>query len=199
MMDEGYIKFSLQLEDADPPQMNSLLTELNEVRTRLFDMKLVGILPEGIGYGNVSVKKGETFIISGSATGGKRVLDAADYSEVTKIDIAANSLSCRGKIKASSESMSHAAVYNALESVNCVIHIHNREIFDCMIEQKAQETPADAAYGTVEIAEAVMRVASVSDSASSLVMRGHQDGVLSWGSSVNEAMEQVLYWYKRAL
>ncbi|MFW6365180.1 MAG: class II aldolase/adducin family protein [Spirochaetota bacterium] len=191
MHDDGYIKFSLRREEAGPPVFDTELLALNGVRTMLYDMGLVGVLPDGIGYGNVSIRRGGSFIISGSATGSRRILDGTGYSEVTAADIPGNSLVCRGTVDASSESLSHAALYDADPGVACVIHIHSRKLFDDMIKHGDLSTPQDAAYGTPKIASALAGCVRSSGPRGAAVMRGHQDGVIAWGRTVDEAMDEI--------
>ena len=50
-MNEGYIKFAVHLTKGALPD-NAALSHLNEVRTGLHDSGLIGVLPNGIGYGN---------------------------------------------------------------------------------------------------------------------------------------------------
>ncbi len=196
--DEGYIKFSITRIEGDPPVWDSRLQALNEARTRLFDMGLIGVLPDGIGFGNVSIRKNGEFIISGSATGAARVLSPEQYSTVIEADISVSSVTCRGKINASSESLSHAALYNALPEVMCVIHIHNTAVFEYMIHNSFTETPVNAAYGTPEIALAAGKAAADTGPSGSLVMRGHQDGALFWGKTVESVMDRIENCYTAA-
>ena len=48
------------------------LAELNAYRRKLLDLRLIGVEPHGIGFGNLSIRDGATdnFYITGSATGG---------------------------------------------------------------------------------------------------------------------------------
>ena len=69
MLDEGVIKFSSQRRDGSVAWSDAL-DALNRVRTALFDLGLIGVLPEGIGYGNLSLRTtGLQFVITASATG----------------------------------------------------------------------------------------------------------------------------------
>ena len=47
------------------------LAELNAYRRKLLDLRLIGVDPTGVGFGNLSVRDGATknFYITGSATG----------------------------------------------------------------------------------------------------------------------------------
>ena len=156
MIDEGYIKFKMNLTPAPAPEARELPL-LNDTRSRLHQMGLIGIYDNGIGYGNIShrIDGGDTFIISGTATGGTAVLGPQQYCLVTSFDIAKNELHCSGPIEASSESMSHGTLYHSLPTVNVVIHIHSRKLFDHMLANNYPRTPESAAFGTPEIAEEI--------------------------------------------
>jgi len=65
--EEGYIKFDARWEQT-PPLVGVYPKELLDWRNRLFVHGLIGMLPDGIGYGNVSERlRGDTFLITGSA------------------------------------------------------------------------------------------------------------------------------------
>jgi ribulose-5-phosphate 4-epimerase/fuculose-1-phosphate aldolase len=213
--DEGYVKYHCDYtEEAieEPPGFEAL----DAARTKLHDLGLIGVLPSrvadrrsadaapgramegaplsGVGFGNVSIRvDDELFLISGTATGAVRDLGFRGYSLVTACDIKANKLSCRGPARASSESMSHWAVYSACAGAGCVIHIHNRRIFDGLLAEKAPATPREAAYGTPEIALAIADlVQRLARDRGSLVMAGHDEGVIAWGPSVEDTLNIVI-------
>jgi L-ribulose-5-phosphate 4-epimerase len=106
---------------------NELLAEINRVRSELMAKGYLGVLPNGIGFGNISVRIGTTdqFYITGSATGGIPVLETSHIAVVERAEIKNNSLVCRGLTAASSESMSHAIIYKTVPNANAVVHIHN--------------------------------------------------------------------------
>lgn len=195
MIDEGYIKFSIDRIEGDSPALDAKLEELNKTRTKLFHLGLIGVLDNGIGFGNISMRDNnekELFIISGSSTGGAEVLKNSEYCTVLSTDIAQNSLICRGQLDASSESMSHAVVYGANENIQCVIHVHNTSMFDYMLENGYPKTPVEAAYGTPEIAIALKeKVEEEGNTLGIVVMAGHQDGVIAYGGSVAETFKII--------
>jgi ribulose-5-phosphate 4-epimerase/fuculose-1-phosphate aldolase len=198
-MNEGYTKFTVHVTGGDLPA-NPALERLNQVRIELHDLKLIGVLPDGIGYGNVSVRQNGSakFIISGTATGAKRVLAFTDYCLVDTFDILRNEVFCTGRIAASSESMSHGAVYRANPAVACVIHIHSRTIFDHMLQNGYPRTSAQAAYGTPQIAEETMELVRDAGTAQGLfAMAGHQDGVIAYGADVETARQLLLDVYQK--
>ncbi|MDR0387621.1 MAG: class II aldolase/adducin family protein [Treponema sp.] len=198
--EEGYVKYTADHKTAgavEPP----LWKELNEARTRLYDLGLIGALPNGVGFGNVSVRvRDDEFLISGTATGARRVLSPNEYCMVNSVNIEENRVTTSGPVRASAESMSHGAVYYACASVMCVIHIHNRKIFDAMISGGRVSTPPEAAYGTPELALAIASLAAKTGAGGGasrgvMVLAGHDEGVLSYGGSVKEALDLILDLY----
>jgi hypothetical protein len=198
MIDEGYIKFSVHLNETDI-EMPQALSELNAVRTALFDKGMIGVLPGGIGFGNVSVKipSSNRFFISGSATGGKRILDPEDYCRVESCSAAHNEVFCSGHIKASSETLSHDAVYHANDSVCCVIHIHHKPFFYKLLANTTiPATSKEAKFGTPEMATDIERIVKAHASPSGiLVMTGHEDGIIAWGRTIAEAHSVLLHHF----
>ena len=197
--DEGYIKFSFAHEAAPPPT-HPRLHELMRIRDDLHEWELIGVLPEGIGYGNISARiEGSTrFIITGSGTGLKFPIEPAHFCEVVSFDIAKNSVVCRGPLPASSETMSHGAIYAARPDANSVIHIHDRSMFRLLIQEGAPRSPADAAFGTPEMARAVGRLAATLSPVAALVMAGHEDGIIAYGPDPQSARDALWDVYARA-
>ncbi|MCU0858947.1 MAG: class II aldolase/adducin family protein [Pontiellaceae bacterium] len=193
-MTEGYVKFTAHLTDGDIPETPEL-RRLNEVRTALHDLGMIGVLPDGVGYGNVSVRLNETaqFIISGTATGAKRILTLTDYCRVDSFDIRRNEVFCTGRIQASSESMSHGSVYRANPAVRCVIHIHHSGLFRFMLTNGYPQTSAQTAYGTPQLAEETMqRVRDAGSAQGLIVMAGHEDGIIAYGADIETACQLLL-------
>jgi hypothetical protein len=195
---EGYVKYAVDHWSApavEPPGWK----ELNEGRTRLYDLGLVGALPNGVGFGNVSIRlRGDEFLISGTATGDRRVLTPRDYCVVKSFSLEENRVITSGPVRASSESMSHGAVYRSCASAMCVIHVHNRKIFDAMRGDGSLSTPPEAAYGTPELALAIASLVRERKAGGGvLVLAGHDEGALSYGASVQEALDLILYLYDK--
>lgn len=185
MVDEGTIKFSSQRRDGAVPA-SAALEELNQCRTALFELGLIGVLPDGIGYGNLSVRNaGLQFVISASATGAHRVLRMDQYSLVEAFSIEANRVQSVGRLPASSESMTHGAIYAADPAVRCVIHVHSRVLFDGLLQPHGAATAADVPYGTPAMARAVAALVTAQAQLPALfAMAGHQDGVVAYGSNI---------------
>ena len=187
-MDEGYIKFSCRLIQDSPPNPGDF-PGLSLLRRDLHDAGLVGVYPNGIGFGNVSarIRRGSGFIISGSGTGALRELPPESWSVVESCSVRENSLLCRGMVQASSESLTHDAVYRANPAVRFVVHAHSWPLFTRQLASGTPSTPPDAAFGTPEIAEAVFRQVHGRDDAHGfLVMGGHEEGVVVYGETIRD-------------
>ncbi len=200
MTEEGYVKFNCDWIKAKPVSESDLI-EINSWRDKMFQCGLIGMFENGIGFGNISVRGPEKnqFIISGTATGGIAPLEAEHYTVVTDYDIEKNWVECKGPIKASSESMTHAIIYQSDESINGVIHVHNLDFWKRLLE-KVPTTKKAAKYGTPEMAEEVIRLFKKTDVKKKkiLVMAGHEEGVISFGKDLNEAGQILLKYFEKA-
>ncbi|MGI9132574.1 MAG: class II aldolase/adducin family protein [Rhodoferax sp.] len=192
-MDEGYIKFRSERLDG-AVAVSPRLEALADARTRLFDLGLVGAYANGVGYGNVSLRDGaNAFIISASATGATRVLGSAQFCLVEAFSISGNWVRARGTQSASSESMTHGAIYAADAAVQCVIHVHSRLLFDTLLRQGAAATPACVAYGTPAMAQAVIQlVAAQRQYPVIFAMTGHAEGVVAYGTDCASVLSLLI-------
>jgi hypothetical protein len=191
-MAEGYVKFRTRRQEGIFlfPQFENL----NDVRTKLHRLNLIGVYQNGIGYGNISVRvPGLTgFIISGTSTGRLEILKKDQYCKVNAFDFEMNLVQCTGKIGASSESMTHGAVYLANRSINCVIHVHHYGLWKHMLKKGYPKTPKESEYGTPEIARATLEVVAKTGSDTGvIVLEGHKEGVIAFGNDITTA-EKVL-------
>lgn len=192
---EGYVKFECHQEQAPSGIPAETLAELNRWRKELWDRRLVGVNPDGIGYGNISVRLpgSDLFYISGTSTGGIPDLEEQHYPLVERCDIPANTVWCRGVVKASAESMSHAAVYLADPAIGAVVHIHSRTLWD-RYRFILPTTDPEAEYGTPDMAAAIhgIMVLPATRQGRIFVMGGHEEGLISFGSTLEEAARLVL-------
>jgi ribulose-5-phosphate 4-epimerase/fuculose-1-phosphate aldolase len=208
MTGEGYVKYAAQHTNAPAIEVPHW-AELNEARTKLHKLGLVGITSAGIGFGNLSVRyQGDEFLISGTATGAAEALTPAQYCLVRSFDIGKNQVVSTGPVPASSESMTHGVIYRSCPGANCVIHIHSRPIFDGMLRDKCPASPESAAYGTPEIAFAIGKCAAElggnegngcegSGCQGSIVLAGHDEGVISYGPTVERAFTLIRELYEK--
>lgn len=189
---EGYVRFQVRWSEAPPPR-HSCLDDLDALRTRLWDRGWVGATPEGIGFGNLSVRdRGDTFIITGTATGAVRILGARGYTRVTNVWRSQNTVACEGPVRASAETMSHAAIYEASQHTACVIHIHAADLWRHGMRLGWPSTPVAAEYGTPELAQAIAaKVRALGHPRGILVLAGHQDGLMSYGPDLLSAEDEL--------
>ena len=169
--------------------------ELNACRRRLLQLRMIGVDACGIGYGNLSVRAGDAsqFYITGSGTGRRPQLTLADYAHVTAYDFARNWLRCEGRTIASSESLTHAAVYESDPQVRAVIHCHARELWTRLLD-RAPATSADVEYGTPEMAFEVQRLfreTRVRDE-QVFAMAGHPDGIVAFSATADNAFAVLM-------
>jgi len=184
-MDEGYIKFLCIRKKRELLIPNNIRDEINRFRTLLLGKGMIGKIPHGPGFGNLSVRmKDSGFLITGTDTGGLSRLTHHELSLVTSTDIKKNTVWCTGKIDASSESMSHAVVYETNPEIGAVVHIHHRKLWEANLN-RLPTTPESIEYGTPELAEAIGLL--ISKGQRIIVFSGHQDGLLVCGKDLKDA------------
>jgi L-ribulose-5-phosphate 4-epimerase len=168
--------------------------ELNEYRRKLLRLGTIGVDPNGIGFGNVSVRDGVTsrFYITGSGTGKLPELTPADCARVVAYHFARNWLQCEGLTVASSESLTHAAVYESDSTARAVIHCHDLKLWTALLH-KVPTTPEKVEYGTPEMADAVRGLFDNTDVSKKkiFVMAGHEGGVVAFGRDLRSAFAQL--------
>lgn len=195
MFDEGVIKFNCEWTKG-PPLDDTAISELNEWRRPLFDAGLIGQYPDtGIGFGNISMRSDSDalFIISGTQTGHLADLTGSHYAEVNDYDIHNNWISCRGPVKASSESLTHAAIYELHASIHAVVHVHSDTLWR-QLRDRVPTTNSSVPYGTPEMAKEFEHLYRDTDFASReiAVMGGHDGGLISIGRDVASAAGRLL-------
>ena len=191
---EGVIKFQLDFQEgAAPPE--GLLHELNAWREIFRLLGLLGQDParyDGYGFGNLSRRlpgsASGAFLISGTQTGHLPKLQPSHYATVQQCNPAANQLKASGQVHPSSEALSHGVLYQSNPEILWVMHLHSPGIFSHRISLGLPCTDPAADYGTPEMAAEIRRLAETHDRSSPglLVMTGHQDGILAYGSSPAE-------------
>lgn len=194
MIDEGYTKYAVRWTDRaalDRPEID----ELERWRRPLFEAGLVGHYRDlDIGYGNISLRTGEReFLVSGTQTGHLARTGPPHYALVTDYDIDGNSVTCRGAVQASSEALTHAALYELDANIGAVVHVHDPELWQRLLDQ-TPATRAGVAYGTPEMAHEFGRLYRETRFAESRLaaMAGHEAGIVAIGASLGEAAERVL-------
>jgi L-ribulose-5-phosphate 4-epimerase len=191
--EEGVIKFNCQWRQSDPLD-STLLRDINAWRAKLFATHLIGVTEDGIGYGNISIRHQQNeFIISGSGTGKFEKLNEAHYALVTDYNVEENSLQCTGPIIASSESLTHAMIYEYAKDINAVMHVHQFGLWNHLLGSLPATAP-DIEYGTPEMAREIIRLFKEQNLLENKIfaMAGHHSGVFCFGRSLDEAGELLL-------
>ena len=189
-----YVKFAYQRARADIAPFDAL-AELNACRRKLLEQRLIGVDSNGVGFGNLSVRDGVSgnFYITGSATGGVPELTPPDCVRVVAYDFARNWLRYEGAAIPSSESLTHAAIYESDPTIFTVIHCHDLVLWRTLFD-RAPTTSNSVAYGTPEMADEIMRLFTASDvrSRKIFVMAGHQAGIVTFGKNLKDAFDVLM-------
>jgi L-ribulose-5-phosphate 4-epimerase len=188
------IKFTCEQAAAEITPFDRF-AELNAYRRKLLQLRLIGVDANGIGFGNVSIRDGATnnFYVTGSATAGKPELTLADCARVVACDFEKNWLRYEGSAIPSSESLTHAAVYESDAKAGSVIHCHDSKLWPALLNQ-APTSSKTIEYGTPEMAYEVTRLFEVTDvqSRKILVMAGHEGGIVAFGKDIEEAFAVLM-------
>lgn len=184
--------------------------ELAAWREILVGLEQVGQDParyEGAGFGNVSVRVApfpgargaRAFLISGTQTGGRRCVSLSDFCAVSRYDARSNSVESHGDILPSSEALTHGAIYDLGPHIRAVLHAHAPVVYRAAA---ALGVPTSRAvpYGTPEMAAEIARLYRESslEVTQVLTMGGHEDGVIAFGRSLEEAGAKLLGLTARA-
>lgn len=197
MIDEGVIKYSCEWVLGEKVDLE-LIQSLIAWRNYIHQLGLIGVYDNGIGFGNISIRISDTlqFIISGSQTGHLAQLEPEHYTVVTDFNIEQNHLTCCGPIQASSESLTHAAIYSVQPQINAIIHVHHPQLWRSLLYQ-IPTTRQQVKYGTPAMAAEMFRLFAEENLSQQkiLVMAGHEDGFLTFGKDLNEAGEILMQYY----
>lgn len=188
-MSEGYIKFECRQISENKPSIDEI-EDINKLRKYLYIMGLVGAMPDGIGFGNVSFKsfRGK-MIISCSKTGALSDLSNEHYATIEEFDISKNRVAYSGSLPPSSETMTHIAIFEANTNIKTVAHIHNEAMWQRLISNSLN-TSGNADYGTVEIAIESYHFAFNSKSACGIfALSGHKDGVVVYAENFDKIIK----------
>ncbi len=194
-IDEGYIKYQSHWSPGEAPSA-AVACQIEETRRPLFEAGLIGHYEEhNVGFGNISVRCGAPgqFLITGTQTGHIEQTTEQHYSLVTSYDIARNEVTCSGPVQASSEAMTHAAIYELDAAIAAVVHVHSRSLWDRHLN-RLPTTNVDIGYGTPEMAQEFQRLYSetVFCTQGIAVMGGHDEGLISFGISLQQATIRIL-------
>lgn len=206
VIDDGVIKYDRSNFTHCGPIDLVEYCDLEYWRNKLYCINLIGEYKEaGVGFGNLSklhnyapihLSLVPQFVITGTQTGKYANLDGKFYTRVLDYDVDHLKIKMMGPIEASSEALTHAAIYAYNPKIRAIFHIHSSEIWLGMIKDKAHHTASDIPYGTVEMAKATQKCIEGQDFGV-FCMHGHEDGVVAFGRSLEEAGELTLELYKK--
>lgn len=195
-VEDGYIKYNCYLKKEDLVHL-PIMDDINSIRIRLMKLGLIGIYPSKISYGNISNRLSRfEFIISGTQTGEYEILETKHFAIVNKADIDGNTLYCYGNNNASSESLTHAALYQIDDTINSVIHIHSYKMWTELIN-KVPTTPSTAEFGTPEIAKSIQNLYNDNPDVKLkriIALGGHHEGIIAFGNDLNSALFTILHY-----
>jgi len=191
---EGVVKYTAQHETARltfPPEMGELMSWRRQLRA----LELIGADPQGIGYGNLSIRlyASPTFLITSSQSSGLTEVDQQHFARVTVVDLDKNLLRSVGERPPSSEALTHAALYQVNGAIRAVVHVHSNAIWAAW-RDRLPTTKDDVLYGTPEMGYEMLRLhkRKALGGQGVIVMGGHQDGVIAFGPSVGDAAGEIL-------
>ena len=191
--EEGVIKFKCQWIKSGP-LTGAWINDLTVWRDKLYQSGLIGVNEDGIGYGNISIRfQRNKFIISGSGTGKFKNLTEEHYALVTDYNVDENTLCSTGPIIASSESLTHAMIYEYGSDINAVMHVHQLKLWKKLLKH-LPATDENIEYGTPEMANEIVRLFNEQNLSQHklFAMGGHSGGIVCFGRSLSEAGELLL-------
>jgi ribulose-5-phosphate 4-epimerase/fuculose-1-phosphate aldolase len=103
-------------------------------------------------------------------------------------DLARNWLRYEGAAIPSSESLTHAAIYESDPTTSAVIHCHDSVLWRALLDRAPTSSKA-VAYGTPEMAYEIISLFKASDvrNRQIFVMAGHEGGIIVFGKNLQEA------------
>ncbi len=213
MIDEGAIKFHAEHshQSLDRSRVGDLACRLIAWREILAKTRLVGQQPGlygGFGYGNVSGRLGppskprrqRRFLITATQTSGKACMTLDDFCVVESWDLGRNRVVSHGSAMPSSESMTHGAIYDLGSHIRFVFHAHSPVIWRRAQQLRIPTSGANVPYGTPEMAREVARLygGTALSETGILAMGGHEDGIIVFGRSAEDAGQIMLRYLARA-
>jgi L-ribulose-5-phosphate 4-epimerase len=187
-MSEGVIKFKIKEWNKTSALDENLWLELEALRSKLYSLKLIGFDEKlKIGYGNISKRIDEkSFVITASQTGHLPKLDGNGYCIIREADLDKNSVIGEGAGNPSSE------------SINSVIHVHSDKMWKMMIDKGFSSTPPEAEYGSLLLSEKIGDIVKNLSMGKplSIVMKGHENGIIIAGSTLNNALRYIFELYE---
>ena len=192
---QGFVKFNCHWDQSGPMINDETYSILNYWREVLFNMDLIGAYENGVGFGNLSMRDGSTnrFFITGSATGEIPFLEPTHYVLVEGCNFKDNAVKCSGPLKASSESLTHGAIYQADPGTNAIIHVHSLDLWETLRDIEPTTRP-EYEYGSAGLAMDIFRLFRETEVIQKriIVMAGDNSGIITFGHDMDEAINILM-------
>ena len=163
---------------------------------------------DGAGFGNVSGRVGprtmpfgaRAMLISGTQTGGRPDMTLDDFCVVERYDDHRNWVRSHGRVAPSSETMTHGAIYDLSPAIRFVLHAHSPVLWRQAHRLRIPTSDPRISYGTREMAQEARRLyaSSTLPVTRILAMGGHQDGIIVFGESAEQAGQTLIGYLARA-
>ncbi len=168
------------------------ISKLQEIRQVLRDFDWIGRdvhRYQNTGFGNLSARISEGFLISPSQSSHLERLTDDAYTWVKKSDIHQNRVYSIGHALPSSESMTHAMIYRLCPEIDFVLHGHVPHLW----QKSLIATDPKVGYGTIEMANEIKRLfdQGMLKPYQIFKMSGHLDGVLLFGNDIQKLIQTV--------
>lgn len=187
--DDGVVKYQCF---HTPGIITSTSIQLMQYRDLCFKKKWIGEYSNGIGYGNISQKTStDKFVISSTQTGGVPLATEEHFSEVNDYSIDHNWIKSSGIKPASSEALTHAAIYQISSKFSAIIHIHNQVLWKQYLFKNPTTSP-ETPYGTPEMAQEMLALHHKKPQERCFIMAGHEEGIIAFGESLYIAYQSLL-------
>lgn len=204
---EGTIQFAYALEHpAGPVAEPDVVRSLAGWRAVFRRLDLLGQHRDryqGFGYGNLSSRDGsrpDEFVITASQTAGAPDFDDSSLVRITHSNVARFWVDAVGQQPPSSETLTHAIVYQADRSIGWVFHVHCPEIWQRHADLGLPATPEHAPCGSAAMADAVeVLLARHHVRPVVFVTLGHEDGVFACGTDAAATGNALVALLARAL
>ena len=189
--EEGVVKYSLEFKKTEPIS-STCKDKIEAIREELYALNLIGAYEDGIGFGNISLKNQDSFVITGTQTGHLKSLHVEDYSLVERVDFDTFTTYASGACKPSSEAITHACIYELDSKIQAVIHVHSEKLWRYMLENDFVST-SDVEYGSLEMVKDIQNIYAnleVSENRA-FVMKGHFEGVFVFDKTLELAKKHL--------
>ncbi len=147
-------------------------------------------------YGNQSYRTtSSSFIITQSGMSPQKQLNAANYVHVIGFDAANGTFMTEGPATPSSESFLHNVLYEALPHINTILHGHSSLLGKYAQQLDIPVTKHFHDYGTPELAESALQMAS--GNTLFFILKDH--GFVALGKDIETAGEITLGYYMKLI